>query len=374
MTPTADVAIAGGGIVGAACAAALAGEGLKVTVIESDFTGAGATAAGMGHVLVMDDSEAEFALTRYSRDLWIQAAGSLPPEVEHDPCGTLWVAVDEEEMAEVHRKAHFARERGVRAEVLDGESLAKAEPHLRAALAGALFVEDDIVIYAPCAAQWLMDQACRGGAAVEAGLVVEMAGDGVRLSDGRRITAGATVCAAGARSTGLFPELSMQPRKGHLAITGRYPGFVRHQLIELGYLKSAHGETPESVAFNVQPRKTGQLLIGSSRQYAAAHSGVDQAIFRRMIERALWYMPDLSRLSVIRTWTGFRPSTPDKLPAVGPCPGRENVWLATGHEGLGIATSLGTARILADLIMGRSPAIDPAPYSPARLWKAAAHG
>lgn len=374
MTPTADVAIAGGGIVGAACADALACEGLRVTVIESDFAGAGATAAGMGHILVMDDSEAEFALTRYSRDLWLAAAGSLPPEAEVDFCGTLWVAADEEEMAEVHRKAQFASARGVRAEALDADSLAKAEPNLRRPLSGALYVPDDIVIYAPCAAQWLIGQACRRGAALESGHVVGMDGGGVRLADGRRISAGATVCAAGVQSAALFPELALEPRKGHLAITDRYPGFVRHQLVELGYLKSAHGEASESVAFNVQPRKTGQLLIGSSRQYSVTRPGVDPGVFRRMIERALWYMPDLARLSVIRSWTGFRPSTPDKLPAIGPCPEHDNVWLATGHEGVGIASSLGTARILADLIMGRTPAIDPSPYSPARLWKAAAHG
>ena len=67
------------------------------------------------------------------------------------------------------------------------------------------------------------------------------------------------------RGPTLFPSLAVRPRKGHLAITDRYPGFVRHQLVELGYLKSAHGAANESVAFNVQPRATGQVLIGSSR-------------------------------------------------------------------------------------------------------------
>ena len=80
MTETADVAVIGGGIVGAACAERLSREGLRVAVLESGVIGGGATAAGMGHIVVMDDSEAEFALTRLSRDLWEELAGDLPPE------------------------------------------------------------------------------------------------------------------------------------------------------------------------------------------------------------------------------------------------------------------------------------------------------
>ncbi|HEV2447818.1 MAG TPA: FAD-dependent oxidoreductase, partial [Candidatus Sulfopaludibacter sp.] len=98
-----DVAIAGGGIVGAACAAECAAAGLRVVVVEPGPVGGGATAAGMGHIVVMDDSPAQIALTRYSRDLWIAMKDALPPEVEYLPCGTLWVAADADEMVEVGR-------------------------------------------------------------------------------------------------------------------------------------------------------------------------------------------------------------------------------------------------------------------------------
>jgi glycine/D-amino acid oxidase-like deaminating enzyme len=362
MTETCDAVIVGAGIVGAACADALARDGLRVIVIEPGVVGGGATAAGMGHIVVMDDSEAQFALTRYSRELWDELEPQLPTQVEFERRGTLWVAADEEEMAEVRRKADFYGTRGVRTRILDAATLAEAEPNLRPGLAGALLVPDDAVIYAPCAAGWLVDRAraaMRIGAAVAA-----IRDDGVELSDGGRISAGVTICAAGTWATQLEPALAIRPRKGHLAITDRYPGFVRHQLVELGYLKSAHGEAAESVAFNVQPRATGQVLIGSSRQFGATHGAVDAPVLGRMLSRAVEYMPALAKLSVIRTWTGFRAATPDKLPLIGPCPGRERLYLATGHEGLGITTSLGTARLVADRVAGRRPAIDPAPYLP----------
>src|ERR1043166_8516079 len=116
---TFDIAIIGAGIVGAACALEGARSGLRVAVIESRIIGGGATAAGMGHIVVMDDSEAQFALTHFSRALWQQLVRQLPADVEYDPCGTLWLAADEEEMVEVHRKEKYYSERGARVEVLD---------------------------------------------------------------------------------------------------------------------------------------------------------------------------------------------------------------------------------------------------------------
>src|SRR3954454_23109893 len=135
-----DVVIIGAGIVGSACAAECARAGMSVAIVEAGIVGGGATAAGMGHLVVMDDSEAQFALTRYSQQLWDEISDELPREVEHDACGTIWIAADEEEMAEVRRKEKFYSERGVRTEILDAQSLAEAEPNLRPELAGGLRV------------------------------------------------------------------------------------------------------------------------------------------------------------------------------------------------------------------------------------------
>jgi glycine/D-amino acid oxidase-like deaminating enzyme len=374
-----DVVVIGGGIVGAACAAECAAEKLKVAIVEARMVGGGATAAGMGHLVVMDDSEAQFALTRYSQLLWNELRDELPPEVEHDACGTIWVAADDEEMKEVFRKQEFYSERGVVVEVLDSQALYEAEPNLRPGLAGGLRVPSDSVIYPPCAAQFFVDRAVARGAKLFVGKAVEaVTREGVRLRDGSLISSGLVVNATGSWSPMLTPELNVKKRKGHLLITDRYPGFLRHQLVELGYLKSAHSVTADSVAFNIQPRRTGQLLIGSSRQYGADDSRVDGSILTRMLERAIEYLPALGRLSALRAWTGFRAATPDKLPLIGPHVEHERhdqhgrLYLATGHEGLGITTSLGTAKLLVDQIMDRPAAIPLASYLPSRLVAALA--
>ncbi len=359
---TFDALVVGGGIVGAACARALLLEGLSVGWIERDAVGGGATAAGMGHVVVMDDSEAQFALTSYSRQLWDSLVDEMPAEVEFERTGTLWVAADEEELAAVSGKKQFYEDRGVSAELLDAKSLYEAEPELRPGLAGGFLVPGDSVIYAPCAARWL-----GAGATRIMGQVVEMGDGWVTLRNGEGLSAGVVVCAMGTWAIELFPALPILPRKGHLAITDRYPGAVRHQLVELGYLKSAHGNATESVAFNVQPRKTGQLLIGSSRQYGVTDGAVEEHMVSRMLARAVEYLPALAEMNVIRLWTGFRAATPDQLPIIGLCPGMSRTYLATGHEGLGITTSLGTAELIVDLVQSRVGVLDARAYAAGRF-------
>ena len=369
-----DVVIVGAGIVGAACADAFAERGLRVLVVDRDVVGSGATAAGMGHIVVMDDSDAQFALTNYSQRLWQQLGPELPDNVEYEQPGTIWVAADDEELAEVFRKRDYYQKRGVAVDVLDHNQLREAEPNLREGLAGGLLVAGDGVLYPPCGARFLMIRAQQRGAKLKLGAsVTQIAEQRVRLSDQQEISAEIVVNAAGASAADLTPAIAMKKRKGHLVITDRYPGFLRHQLVELGYLKSAHSVSSDSVAFNVQPRSTGQILIGSSRQYGAEHKEVDQAMLARMIRRAEEYMPALGMMSAVRVWTGFRAATPDKLPLIGPCPGYRSVWLATGHEGLGITTSLGTARLLVDQVTGSRTAIAVAPYLPSRAVTEYAH-
>ena len=366
-TATYDVVIVGAGIVGAACADEFARRGMLVAVVDRDVVGGGATAAGMGHIVVMDDSAAQFALTRYSQRLWQELRPELPPDVEYDQCGTIWVAADEEEMAEVRRKHDYYARLGVPATVLDSQALRRLEPNLRDGLAGGLLVAEDAVLYPPCAARFLMERAQKHGGLLRLGASVTQIGQGrVRMSDGLEIAGEIIVNAAGAWASELTGGIEIKKRKGHLVITDRYPGFLRHQLVELGYLKSAHSVSSDSVAFNVQPRRTGQILIGSSRQYGAEQKEVDHDILRRMLQRAQEYMPGLGSMSAVRTWTGFRAATPDKLPLIGPWPADKSLFLATGHEGLGITTSLATARILVDQITGARPEIPIEPYLPSR--------
>jgi len=362
--------IVGAGIVGAACAWALAREGFVVTVVDPRPIGSGATAAGMGHLVIIDEPQAEFALTKYSMQLWHALAPSMGASVEYAQCGTLWVATDEEEMAEASAKLTRLNSAGLEANLIPGERVRELEPNLRKGLCGGLLVPGDGLVYPPRAAAWLLNDA---KARIIASLpVTSLSAGKISLADGSDLFAEVIVVAAGLDTRSLVPDLPLRARKGHLIITDRYPGFCSHQIVELGYIKNAHANSLESVAFNLQPRPNGQLLLGSSRQFDIEQPDVESRMLSKVIDRASAFMPSIGALSGIRAWTGLRAATPDGMPLIGAMPRMPGVFIAAGHEGLGITTSLGTAAMIASLIAGRTPELDPTPYRPGRFQEGAA--
>lgn len=364
----ADVIVIGAGIVGSACAHELAGRGLKVLVVDSQR--GGATAVGMGHLVAMDDNLAELALSQYSIGLWRQWAAELDESCAYRNCGTLWLAANSVEMeAAEHKQAHL-QDHGIACEMLGANALQAAEPSLRKHLTGALKVRDDGIIYAPNASRWLLDRQGARITRLEAE-VVEIDGNRIRLKDRRWLSADAVVLANGIHATELCPELPIRPKKGHLLITDRYPTQIHHQLVELGYITSAHADEGTSVAFNAQPRPTGQIFLGSSRQFDTLDPEVEGPVLARMLQRALEYLPGLAELNAIRSWTGFRAATPDGLPIVGAHPDQPGLWLAVGHEGLGVTTAPGSAHLLAAQMFKEKAAIDPRPYRFERFHRAA---
>lgn len=207
----ADAIVVGAGIIGAACAWRLAREGYRVSVV--DDRRAGATAAGMGHLVCMDDNPAELALSAYSLRLWRDVTGRMPEECAWRGCGTLWLADKADEMAIAEQKRARLAERGVVAELLTAEQIAAIEPMLRPGLAGGLRVPGDGILYAPQAARWLLADA---GAAIDVvqGEAVALDEQTVRLADGRELAAPVVVLACGLRANVLLPQPLLHAKRG----------------------------------------------------------------------------------------------------------------------------------------------------------------
>jgi D-amino-acid dehydrogenase len=102
--------------------------------------------------------------------------------------------------------------------------------------------------------------------------------------------------------------------------------------------------------------------LGSTMEF----SGYDSSLNRRRLDAlergAREYLHEGVGPAKREEWYGWRPMTVDDLPVLGPVPGRQGLWLATGHGMLGVSMSTGSARLIADLVTGRTPAFDPAPY------------
>lgn len=339
-----DFRVYGAGIVGAACAHYLARAGAEVEVVDRCGIATGSTGAGMGHLVAVEDSPERLTLTSRSLALWRELLSWL--ECEALPCGTLWLAENEAELAHCRTMATRLADAGVQAELLDERSLREAEPNLRHGLPGALRVAGDWSIYAPAAARGLLRH------------------DRIRFRMGEakewEAEGPPAVFALGDRTPEVFPDLPVRPRRGHLAITDRCPGLVFHQLVELGYLSRAHGSADATISFNVQPRASGQVLIGSTREYAGFDSSTSRTTLAATCRLAAHWVPALGAMPILRSWVGFRPDTPDHRPYIGQH--RSGAWVAAGHEGLGITLAPVTGHLIADLALCREPIVDPSPY------------
>ena len=363
-----DTIVIGAGIVGAACAVELQARGRSVLLVDRAHPGAGATAAGMGHLVALDETDDELDLCLYSLQHWDRYLAEHGALAEHARCGTLWVAENDAQLAEAGHRAERLARRGWSASPLTAVQLAAIEPALRPGLAGGVRVAADSVVYPPAVAAHLAAQlATMGGATLLDSAVATIGAGFVQLTCGRRIEADDVVVAAGCALPTLLPGMPVFPRKGHLAITDRYPGRLAHQVVSMGYGQTAAGADGLAVAANVQPRPTGQWLIGSCRQDGIDDAAVDPRVLAAVLRSAIALLPGLATMRILRSWTGMRPASPDGRPIIGRHPTRARTWLAAGHEGLGVTTAFGTAHMLADLMAGQAPAIDAAPYSPSRF-------
>ena len=189
------------------------------------------------------------------------------------------------------------------------------------------------------------------------------------------LAADAVVLAAGpwtaplARSAGL--ELPLEPRKGQLVRLEHRPGFFRHKVFDGGYMAAV--DSPES-ALQVSPvmenTLDGHVLVGSSRERVGFDLEVDPLVSEAMLERAAGLAPGLRGLAVHAVWAGLRPWLPAGLPALGPSRAAEGLWVATGHEGAGIALGPISGRLVAQAICGETPDLDLGPFDPDRFARA----
>jgi len=115
------------------------------------------------------------------------------------------------------------------------------------------------------------------------------------------------------------------------------------------------------------PRRDGHVLVGSTLEDAGFDKSTDDATRQRLHAGATELLPMLATLQPVQNWAGLRPGSPDNIPVIDRHPEYENVFVNTGHYRYGVTMAPASAELLADMMEGRTPALDPAPYR----WKAA---
>jgi len=377
-----DVVVIGAGIVGAACARELAVRGVGVTLVDRGEVASGTTGLGEGNVLAADKDEGpELDLTREALAMYDEIEGRLGHVARIRRKGALIVHTDASTWDGEPARVVRLLARGLRCGLIDPARVRELEPELTGPILGAAWFPDDVQCAPRPITRALVREARSAGAVVRTGCAVRAISAhggrvrGVRVEDGTLVEAGAVVLAAGAWSRRLADsaglELPVEPRWGQLArLTPRRrePPLLRRKVVDGSYLASVASADPGlEVTTVLETTWEGDVLVGSSRARRGFDSSVDPAVTDAMVQRAARLVPAVAGLPVDEVWTGLRPWLPDNLPAIGPSARVRGLWVATGHEGAGIALGPVTGRVLAQAFCGETPLADLAPYDPDRF-------
>jgi glycine/D-amino acid oxidase-like deaminating enzyme len=367
------VAVVGAGIVGVATARALARRGIEVELIDAGEVSGGTTGLGEGNVLCSDKHggpELELAVLGRAAYDEIEAAYGERARIRRK--GALVVHRSEAGLAAEAGRIERLRAAGVECELLEPGQARALEPELSPDILAATWVPGDLQCDPRAIARAMAEDP---GVTVRAHTRVEglVPGEGVRVDAGGRaaelLRADEVVLAAGPWSAALAVtaglHLPLEPRKGQLVrLGGRLD--VRHKVFDGGYLAAvAAPQAGLQVSTVIETTHEGGVLVGSSRERKGFDTSVDPAVTAALLAAATELIPGVEALAPQAAWAGLRPWLPDGLPAIGRS--RTGLWVATGHEGAGVALGPITGQLLAAAVSGDAPALSLAPFDPDRF-------
>src|SRR5437870_2023396 len=354
-----DVAIVGGGAVGAACARAAALRGLEVAIFEPgpDPAAASPASAGMLAAQIEPTDDALVGLSVRARDLYEPLAPVLREttgiDIGSGRAGIAAVAFDDAAADRLKEDVARQRQAGLRCDWLDSDEIRERWPAAAPECRGALFAPEDGAVDPQALTRACLADARRLGATLHPEKV-----DGLAIAQGRVtgvVTARGTapvehaVLAAGVWSPqiqGLPRPLPVEPLRGQMAATawpdGCPPALLYH---DHGYVLA----------------RGGDAVLGSTMERAGYDAHVTNEGLAQIFRGAVRLLPALLTQPVQRMWAGLRPATPDGLPILGRDPDVERLLYATGHGRNGILLAALTAEITADLLTSGVPDVDIAP-------------
>jgi glycine/D-amino acid oxidase-like deaminating enzyme len=275
--------------------------------------------------------------------------------------GGMCLVENEPELAAVRRFVDEQRATGLEVELLDGDETRRREPALSGRVIAATFSASDAQVN-PYALTFAFMRAAKAGGAR---LLTGQRAGGIRVTGGRveavhlpdgRISTPVVINAAGAHAAEVGRwvgvNVPITPRRGQILVTAAVPPMIRHCLISARYVAAKFD--PEiarhGMGFSVEQTDSGNLLIGSTREFVGFDRRTTLEGLRMIAARIAPVIPGLSRVAVIRAFAGLRPYTPDGLPILGPVTGVDGFVMAAGHEGDGIALSAITGELIADWV------------------------
>jgi glycine oxidase len=354
-----DILVIGGGIIGLLTAHQLVEAGAKVTVVEMGNTGREASWAGGGILSPLYPwryGESVTALVSWSQHEYPRLCLQLHDETGIDPeltqNGLLVLDMEERDLAGRWAKAH-----GVRLELLDLEGVREIEPDLGPHPSEAIWLPDVGQVRNPRLTKALR-RSLDGRAQIrEQEEVVDLLVEGGRGVGARTrrgvLSADKTIVCTGAWTAKLLEQLGtapdIQPIRGQMILFYGKPG----QIARIVLYRDRY----------VIPRRDGRILFGSTTEMAGFQKATSAEVKEELYRAAVELFPLLKRTPIEDHWSGLRPGSPSGIPYIGAYPGVEGLYFNAGHFRNGVVSGPASARLAADLVLGREPVVSPAPYA-----------
>jgi glycine/D-amino acid oxidase-like deaminating enzyme len=357
-----SVAIIGAGIVGMSAAHFLSRAGWQVTVYDSGVPASGATGSADGAVSIASKKPGPMMTLAVAAVKFYEHLAETGILVdEYLPRSTFLVASDAEELAVLERHAEKLEASGVSIRMLKASTLAQSIGAAAPSVIAAVEVQGE----GHAVGYRIVERLRRlGGFTIRRNCPVsgfdrrDGQVTGVITPNGTERT-DAVLLATGLGSSRFLAGPSViRPRKGQLIVTDRAGADAPHfpgPLMSCRYLMSkgsqpTEGAEARTLGLVVDPLRTGQFLIGGSREDRDDRETTDADIVASLLREAVTLSPSLAQLRVIRVFAGLRAATSDSLPIVGRVGGADNLWIATGFEGDGICLGPLVGRLCQQMI------------------------
>lgn len=358
-----DVIVVGAGIFGLLTARELGRAGLNVLLVERGQPGREASRASAGILSPLYPWRAQAplqALAHWSQQYYPVLVDDLRRDTGIDPelinSGMLVFGDEEKQIAQA-----WARYSARPLDVLEPRQLGACESALANSGRSAVFLPTVSHLHSSRLMRALTESVYGSGIPIREDLDVT----GIATANNKvtgvttpagEIAADRVVIAAGAWSGELLRGLGLKedvhPVRGQVIQLEGPPGLLSRILLEKGRY--------------IIPRRDGGLVVGSTVEEAGFDKEVTQDAREELREAAVRMLPVLENFAVQRHWSGLRPGTRDELPYIGEHPAVRGLFLNTGHFRHGLTTAPASSRLVADLLLKRSPILDPTDYRPGR--------
>ncbi len=385
---TFDVIVIGAGIVGLSCAYYLSKEKKRVLVLEKEDVGSG-TSSACDHMILLQSKAPGLPvqLAMRSLELYRSLAKELSDDIELETRGGMIVVDKEEQLPIIEDFVTKQRKTGLAIEFLYKKLIKKKQPFLTEAVFAATYCADDSQVN-PLKTMYALTKAClRQGVVLRRNAeVTELARTNlswkVSTSGNKTFFSECVVVAAGVWTPLLakFVDLNLpiEPKRGQILVTEPLKPFGETNLWDADYIISKHlaefqrDEVSRKLGlgFAFSMTRDGNCFIGSTREYVGFDKRTTYEALKALSARAYHFFPKIfEKIRIIRTFAGLRPACADKKYVIGEDPANPGLFIATGHEGDGIALAPITGKLIADLVCARNLEFDLSQYSPARFRK-----